>query len=151
VLLDDEWVGSGQNPMNILLGNSFKDGVQFAGARRIQDQQAHAENGGRSLNFSCFGDCIGIAGIREQGNGCACRYQFTQHLEPLWSQLHAQRGRACDVAARFAEAWNQAPSDRVTPDAKDNRDCLGRRLGGKRHCGAAHRHEHGDASFDQIA
>jgi hypothetical protein len=71
----------------------------------------------------------------------------------IWSRFgpnSAQRGRACDVAARHVEARDQATGDRIAPDAKDNWDCLGRCLRGKRHCGTAHCCEHSDAQIDQI-
>jgi uncharacterized protein (DUF2342 family) len=74
----------------------------------------------------------------------------SQQLEPFRPQFHAQRGRACDVAAWLVEAWGEAVSDRVTSNSKDNRDSLGRRLRRKRHCGTAHWREHGDVPFDQI-
>jgi len=52
-----------------------------------------------------------VLGIGEQRDRCACRQQFTQHLEPLRSQLHAKRGCARDIAARPVEPWDQAGGD----------------------------------------
>ena len=86
-----------------------KGSVQIACARHIQDQQAQELR--RGLDFSSLSRSVGVGRIGEQRDRCACRQQFTQHLEPLRSRLHAKRGCARDIAARPVEPWDQAGGD----------------------------------------
>jgi hypothetical protein len=51
VLRDDERVRGVQNSANILPSNFLEDSVQFAGAARIQDQQAHTKNACGALHL----------------------------------------------------------------------------------------------------
>jgi hypothetical protein len=64
--------------------------------------------------------------------------------------FHTQRSYARDIAARPGKTWDEAARHRIAPDSKNDRDGLGRRLGGKRGRRADHHVDDRDAPADQI-
>jgi hypothetical protein len=51
---------------------------------------------------------------------------------------------------RTAKACDEAHLNRIASDIEDDRNCLGRRFGGKHRGGGIRHGDHGDATPDQI-
>src|SRR5262245_15413349 len=63
--------------------------------------------------------------IDEHGHTTRCRYQLSQQLEPLCSQLGIENIDTRQVATRPAEARNKTESDRVFSNHEDDGDRRG--------------------------
>jgi hypothetical protein len=73
-----------------------------------------------------------------------------QEPDPLWHKLVRHEADAGDVAARPIEAGNKTKLDRVSANAKNDRNRRGRCFGRKWHCRAARRGDDGHPAADQI-
>jgi hypothetical protein len=74
-----------------------------------------------------------------------------QQFEPLCDQFHIEDGYSGHVPARPSKAIYEAKLDRVGAENKNDRDCFGRCLGGKRRRGSTTCDNHGHVAAYQFA
>jgi hypothetical protein len=74
-----------------------------------------------------------------------------QQLQPLRPDRHGELGDASDIAARLAQAVDQAKRDRIATDREDDRNRGGRGLCRQSRRGATERGDHGHLTTNQIS
>src|SRR5262249_59928898 len=82
---------------------------------------------GTSFAAQSLGDG-GSGRIDEKRNGGGRGNQIMQQLQLLWSELHGQRGHACEIGVRSAQAGDKSNQDRIGRRQKDNWGRSGRSL-----------------------
>src|SRR5262245_47799876 len=116
---------------------------------RVEYMKPHAECIGYGLQVFRNRRSEWICGVDEQSNGRRHGEQLTREFEPLRPYFHTQGSRACDVAARSAQAGDKTQLDWVTPGRVYDRNRRGRRFG--RQCARrAARGDDGDLVLNQL-
>jgi hypothetical protein len=92
---------------------------------------------------------IGVVRIDQHRDDLGRRHQLVQKPDLLGLQRAGNQVKPCQIAARAAEAGDQAPLDRVDTGTKHDRNRRGRRLGRQRGQ-AVTGDDHGDWPANQI-
>src|SRR5262249_19241801 len=107
--------------------------IDLAAGAGIKDLNLQSDGASSRLHVSQRGLLSRSSGrIDEHGDTSRARHHLTQEFKPLCGQLTTEKIDPCQVAARPREARDQAQPDRVLGDDKDDGNCRGGGLGGKR-------------------
>src|SRR6516162_3762508 len=128
-----------------------KRGLDIGIAARVDDDELLPDRLRRALHLSALRLGVGGVGIDKHRNRCRGGHELAQQLKSLRSQYAGEKDYAGDVAARPAEAGDEAVPDRVAAGHEHDRHGRGCGLGRERRIVVAddHRHRTADQISDQ--
>jgi hypothetical protein len=129
-ILKKKRFGGCHEPADPLRGKTCERGFDVVPHGGIEDDQPDTQQACGRLYCIPFARRIGIVGIGKEGDG-SIRGKISSSICSRFGPCSTPTV-VRDVTTRPDETWDEAARDRITPDPENDRDCLGRRLGGKR-------------------